>query len=193
MKTKLLSLAVKVLAFVLTIYVLHRLIFPTEIAPGTPEITPTPAPIEFGVGYNCEDFEYLSVEVNGQKEVLCDSRSGGAGASADFKNTAKASWYGGNFNGRKTSSGEIFDETKDTLACADEFKMGTRFEFSYQGKKAQGYCNDRGAFEELGRKFDLSRGLFEKLAPKERGVIQVDYAIIDYNDEQGSQKGVTTQ
>ena len=186
MKQKYLLLLIKVIAFVLTIYVLQRFVFnntyPAD-TPVIPEITPTPAPIEFGVGYNCEDFKYLSITINGKKEVLCDSRSGGGGASETFTNTAKASWYGGSFNGRKTSSGEIFDDTKDTLACADEFPMGTRFKFTYKDKTAEGYCNDRGAFEELGRKFDLSRGLFEKLAPKEQGVIRLNYEIVNNYDQ----------
>ncbi len=142
--------------------------------PASQETTPEDSSLEFGVEYNCENFEYLSVEVGGKKEVLCGGKTGGGGASA--------SWYGGEFNGRRTASGEIFDETKDTLACADEFELGTEFHFSYQGKTAYGRCNDRGAFEALGRKFDLSRGLFEKLAPKERGVIQVDYAVVDSDD-----------
>lgn len=99
-------------------------------------------------------------------------------------NTGKASWYGGYFHGRRTANGEIFDENGLTLACTNRFKLGTVFRISYQGKSEIARCTDRGGFETLGRTFDLSKGLFEKLAPLSRGVIQVDYEIVNNNDKQ---------
>lgn len=96
---------------------------------------------------------------------------------------AKASWYGGYFHGRRTASGEVFDEMANTMACANRFSLGTVFRLSYKGKTEIARCTDRGGFEALGRTFDLSKGLFEKLAPLSAGVISVDYEIVNNYDQ----------
>ena len=99
---------------------------------------------------------------------------------------AKVSYYIAKFDGINcddpkciTASGEAFDENADTLACPSDYPLGTKFAFDYNGKTAQGRCNDRGGFEALGRKFDLSKGLFKKLAPEGSGVVEVYYKVID--------------
>ena len=183
MKKNWLKYLIRILAFVLVMYAIHTLVtkntVPQEVVSPIPEATPIEAQVEFAVGYNCEDFEYLSVEVNGEKRVLCGGRSGGAGASA--------SWYGGYFHGRKTASGEIFDENANTMACDSQFPLGTEFDIFYKGKTERARCTDRGGFAKYGRLFDFSKGLFEKLAPLSAGVIQVDYAIISNYDQQGGE------
>lgn len=94
-------------------------------------------------------------------------------------NYALASWYGKescvNPSNCRAADGSVFDEMAATLACSYNFPLGSRFIFSYQGKEVEGVCTDRGAFEKYGRDFDLSKGLFSKLAPLSKGVIRVSW------------------
>lgn len=82
--------------------------------------------------------------------------------------------------GCKTASGEVFDDTKFTAACANRFKLGTRLLVRAGNNSVTVYCNDRGSFEEsYGRVLDLSKSAFAALAPTSKGVLEVDYQIID--------------
>jgi rare lipoprotein A len=56
-----------------------------------------------------------------------------------------ASWYGGRFNGRKTASGERFDENKLTAAYL-KFPFGTRLRVTNlkNGRTVEVRVNDRG-------------------------------------------------
>jgi rare lipoprotein A len=56
-----------------------------------------------------------------------------------------ASWYGGRFNGRKTASGERFDENKLTAAHL-KFPFGTRLRVTNlkNGRTVEVRVNDRG-------------------------------------------------
>ncbi|MEW6189320.1 MAG: septal ring lytic transglycosylase RlpA family protein [Actinomycetota bacterium] len=66
-----------------------------------------------------------------------------------------ASWYGNEFNGRPTSSGEIFNENDFT--CASIFlPFGTYLGITYGDKHIVVRVNDRGPFID-GRMFDLSK------------------------------------
>jgi len=100
-------------------------------------------------------------------------------------NTGLASWYdrsacASRIYGStcKTANGEIFDETKNTVACARRFRLGTHFRLYYLDRSIDVVCNDRGNFESMGRTFDLSPAAFGSLANLNRGVIKVKFEII---------------
>ncbi|MCX7794265.1 MAG: septal ring lytic transglycosylase RlpA family protein [Thermodesulfovibrionales bacterium] len=80
--------------------------------------------------------------------------------------TAIASWYGAEFHGRPTSSGEIFDMYKKTCAHR-EYPFGTRLKVTNlnTNKSVECIVNDRGPFIP-GRDIDLSYG-----AAREIGLI----------------------
>lgn len=67
-----------------------------------------------------------------------------------------ASWYGPGFHGRKTASGERFNQ--DALTCAHKTApFGTNYRVTYNGRSVVCRVNDRGPFIR-GRDIDLSRG-----------------------------------
>jgi rare lipoprotein A len=82
------------------------------------------------------------------------------------KTYAVASWYGKDFHGRPTSSGEIFDMHANTCAHK-EYPFGTRLKVTHlaNNKSAECVVNDRGPFI-AGREIDLSYAV-----AKEIGVI----------------------
>ncbi|GAB4389569.1 MAG: septal ring lytic transglycosylase RlpA family protein [Thermodesulfovibrionales bacterium] len=74
-----------------------------------------------------------------------------------------ASWYGPDFHGRPTASGEIFD--MHGLTCANKsLPFGTRLEVTNpeNGRSAEVVVNDRGPFV-AGRDLDLSYGAAKKI------------------------------
>jgi rare lipoprotein A (peptidoglycan hydrolase) len=72
-----------------------------------------------------------------------------------------ASWYGNEFHGRPTASGEVFDQYSFT--CAHKtLPFGTWLMVTYRGLSVIVRVNDRGPFVE-GRFLDLSRGAAEVL------------------------------
>ena len=89
-----------------------------------------------------------------------------------------ASWYGGKFQGRLTSSGEVFDTNLFT-AAHKTLPFGTlvRVTNLASGLSTVVRINDRGPFIE-GRIIDLSKGAAEKLGMIQRGVIPVGLRIV---------------
>lgn len=98
--------------------------------------------------------------------------------------SGEASWYGQEYCDRYspeciTASGEKFDESLLTCACSRSIPLGSYIKFTYQGNSVVAKCNDRGAFEKAyGRVADLSKATFLKLAPLEKGVLQVQYEVL---------------
>ena len=86
----------------------------------------------------------------------------------------KASWYGPGFHGRKTASGERFNQWALT-AAHKTLRFGTRVKVTYKGKSVIVRINDRGPFTK-GRTLDLSKGAARKIGC--RGVCVVDMKII---------------
>jgi len=100
-------------------------------------------------------------------------------------NTAIASWYDRSACADriygvscKTANGEIFDETKYTLACSSAFRLGSRFKFCYMDKCIVAVCNDRGNFKRLNREFDFSPATFGALADPNKGIIKIRWELI---------------
>ncbi len=76
---------------------------------------------------------------------------------------AVASWYGPDFNGRPTSSGEIFNMY--SMTCAHkEYPFGTKVKVTNvaNNKTAECVVNDRGPFVE-GRDIDLSYAVAKEI------------------------------
>ena len=84
-----------------------------------------------------------------------------------------ASWYGPDFHGRKTASGEIFDQNALTAAHRS-LPLGTTVVVTSleTGKSVQVKINDRGPYAR-GRKIDLSRAAAQKIGLKKKGVSKV--------------------
>jgi rare lipoprotein A len=91
-----------------------------------------------------------------------------------------ASWYGGKFHGRLTSSGEIFD-TNDKTAAHLTLPFGTivRVTNLSNGFSTVVKINDRGPFVE-GRIIDLSRAAAEELGMLTQGVAPVSIEVIEF-------------
>jgi len=89
-----------------------------------------------------------------------------------------ASYYGAEFDGRPTSSGEIFD--MNGMTCAHRtLPLGTRVRVTNleNGKSVELKVNDRGPFVD-GRIIDLSQGAAEKLDIIQSGIAMVKIEVI---------------
>ena len=85
-------------------------------------------------------------------------------AKVDRKQIGKASWYGPGFHGKKTASGQRFDQYALT-AAHPRLPLGTRAIVTnlHNGKEVEVTINDRGPHGG-GRIIDLSRAAAKKLA-----------------------------
>lgn len=101
----------------------------------------------------------------------------------------KVSWYGKRFQGKKTANGDTYDINK--LTCATTWdKENKRLGYSFgsklkvtnieNGKSVIVEVNDTGGFKKYGRKLDLSKAAFYKIANLDKGVIKVN--IIDITE-----------
>ena len=88
--------------------------------------------------------------------------------------SARVSWYGPGFYGRKTASGAVLTEGMMNVAHRS-LAFGTRIQFEYKGRTATAVVNDRGPFIG-GRTFDLGPGTATALGFG--GVGTVNYRIL---------------
>ena len=107
---------------------------------------------------------------------------GGAGlynGATWLSGTGKASWYGDQFHGQKTASGEKYDMNEYT-AAHKTLPFGTKVKITNQrnGKSVIVEINDRGPYVKS-RQFDLSKAAFEEIGNPDRGVISIDYEVIN--------------
>jgi rare lipoprotein A len=91
----------------------------------------------------------------------------------------QASFYANKFNGRKTASGEIFDQKKLTCAC-NVLPLGTWIKVTNlkNGRSVIVKINDR-IHPKMNRIVDLSRSAAEKLGYISKGLTRVKVEIID--------------
>lgn len=85
-----------------------------------------------------------------------------------------ATYYSDKFHGRKTASGERYNQ--NALTCAsNQYKFGTRLKVTNKanGKSVVCRVNDRGGFGKYGTALDLSKASFAKIAPLSQGKIKV--------------------
>ena len=90
-------------------------------------------------------------------------------------NVVVASWYGPDFQGKPTASGEKFD--MHALTCAHrEYPFGTVLKVTNiaGGKSVRCVVNDRGPFVP-GRDIDLSYAAARKIGLTSTGPVQVEY------------------
>jgi len=92
--------------------------------------------------------------------------------------TGLASYYGADFHGRRTASGEIFDQWKMTCAHRS-LPFGTRLKVTNMENKRSVVVrvNDRGPWV-TGRIIDLSYAAAKKLDMIKEGVVKVKIEII---------------
>lgn len=89
-----------------------------------------------------------------------------------------ASWYGGRFHGRKTASGERYDQY--AMTCASRhLPFGTLLEVTNleNGRTAVVRVNDRGPYFK-NRVLDFSYAVAKKLGFLGRGVTKVAFTIL---------------
>ncbi len=87
--------------------------------------------------------------------------------------TGKATWYGGRFHGRKTASGERFNENDFTCAHRKlPFGSLVRVVNLENQQAVMVRVNDRGPYGK-GRIIDVSKAAAEKLGMIDRGVVKV--------------------
>lgn len=94
----------------------------------------------------------------------------------------KASWYGNSHHGKKTASGQVFDQHGLTTA-SNTHPMGTVLKVTNvkNNKSVIVKVNDRGGFSKYGRLLDLSKGAFSKIANVNQGLITVSVEILGKN------------
>jgi len=107
---------------------------------------------------------------------------GGAGlynGATWLSGTGKASWYGDKFHGKKTASGDKYDMNEYT-AAHKTLPFGTKVKITNQrnGKSVVVEINDRGPYVKS-RQFDLSKAAFETIGNPDRGVISIDYEVVN--------------
>lgn len=92
--------------------------------------------------------------------------------------TGIASWYGAEYQGRPTASGEIFDRNVMTAAHKSlAFQTWVEVNNLENGRKVRVKINDRGPFVE-GRIIDLSERAADELGMKIAGLAQVSLKIV---------------
>ena len=122
--------------------------------------------------------------------VLACAFIGFGNDSAEAKEVL-ASWYGLDFQGQPTASGEPYNAYGYT-AAHKKLPLGTELVVSYGGRSVRVTVNDRGPYV-AGRKLDLSMGAAEYLGLKRVGVDYVKYRRIgggyDTTYDHGSRGG----
>jgi rare lipoprotein A len=104
--------------------------------------------------------------------AVCAAQTQTSG-SAPFRQEGMASWYGVEFEGRPTASGELFDPNQFTAAHPD-LPFGTLLIVTnvINGEQVVVRVNDRGPFVKS-RIIDVSKAAAEKLNMLESGTAQV--------------------
>lgn len=99
--------------------------------------------------------------------------------SANDAKTSFASYYHDKFNGKKTASGEIFDNSKFTAAHR-KFPFGTKVKITNlrNGHSVVVRINDRGPFHSS-RSFDMSKAAYDEIGDLKHGVMPVEYEVVD--------------
>lgn len=111
---------------------------------------------------------------------LVDAAASGrlANIQGDDSFSGRASWYGPNFHGRKTSNGERYDQEGMTAAHRT-LPFGTKLLVTNRstGKSCVVKVNDRGPFVD-NRVIDLSKGAAKQLNMVSSGVAMVDVFVL---------------
>ena len=91
----------------------------------------------------------------------------------------RASWYGGRYHGRKTASGERFDQNALTAAHRTlPFGSVVRVKNLKNGRSVEVRINDRGPFGRKTRIIDVSRAAATDLRMRKAGVVEVEITVV---------------
>ena len=91
-----------------------------------------------------------------------------------------ASFYGPGFHGRKTASGEVFNQNALTAAHRTlPFGTKLRVTCTATGRSVVVRVNDRGPFAGRNRVLDLSVGAAKAIGMIEKGVTSVKYEVLN--------------
>ncbi|WP_294248258.1 septal ring lytic transglycosylase RlpA family protein [uncultured Chryseobacterium sp.] len=99
--------------------------------------------------------------------------------TAEAAKTSYASYYHNKFNGKKTASGEIFDNKKFTAANRS-LPFGTNIKVTNlkNGKEVIVKINDRGPYHSS-RALDMSKAAFDEIGTPGSGTIPVEYEVVN--------------
>lgn len=106
--------------------------------------------------------------------VLAGWRYGGRGdGELKFIENGTASWYGPGFHGKKTASGERYDQN-DLTAAHKKLPLGSEATVTNveTGKSVEVEINDRGPYVP-GRKIDLSKEAAQRIGVIKEGTAKV--------------------
>jgi rare lipoprotein A len=108
------------------------------------------------------------------RPIVAPWRAGASGST-----TTVASWYGPGFNGRRTSSGEVYDQHQLT-AASRTLPLGSSVRVTNMdsGRSTIVRINDRGPFVR-GRGIDLSRAAADQVGLTREGVARVRLTRLD--------------
>lgn len=117
--------------------------------------------------------------------------------SALSAQAATVTFYGDKFHGKKTASGERFNQNAMTCA-SNSHKFGTHLKVTNTANDKSVICrvNDRGGFSKYGVTLDLSKGAFAKIAPLSQGRARVIIEKVDdliAQDTQGVKSSTLVQ
>ena len=111
-----------------------------------------------------------TVQVSNDEDVLERLTAVASNSVSKFKQTGLASWYGRQFHGRKTASGETFDMNGLTAAHRSlPLNCYVKVTNKTNGKSVVVKVNDRGPFHG-NRVLDLSYGAAKQLGITNKGV-----------------------
>lgn len=96
-----------------------------------------------------------------------------------YTQRGSASWYGAEFDGKKTASGERYD-MDDMTAAHRKLPLGTKVEVTNldNGKSVEVEVNDRGPYAK-GRIIDLSKAAAKKLGMTKDGTAPVKIEVTE--------------
>lgn len=109
-----------------------------------------------------------------------DNRSAKADRSGDAFQVGKASYYAGDFHGKRTASGERYDQ--NDLTCAHgSLPFGCRIRVTNMrnNKSVDVKVNDRGGFQKHGRVIDLSKAAAKEIGMVSTGTAKVKIEVLE--------------
>lgn len=144
-------------------------------------------------GDESEDFAYDDKESAGDRGVADDDNSYESGANTDYDRSGNfyqkgyASWYGREFHGKATASGERFDMNLLT-AAHKTLPFGTIVEVTNleNGKTVKLKVNDRGPYRG-NRIIDLSYNAARELDMIKKGEVKVGIRVIKMGDNSAAE------
>jgi len=116
--------------------------------------------------------------------------AGRGGGEVKFIEKGTASWYGPGFHGKKTASGEKFNQN-DLTAAHKKLPLGSEATVTNleNGKSVEVEINDRGPYVE-GRKIDLSKAAAQKIGVDGTAKVKIEATAdqLDPGNKEGESK-----